>query len=78
MNRPPIQRGIIASLFLFVLGWSYLSAVTPRAEIAPISTITTEEGQQVAFDQLASADLVKPNPLVLPKPVPSARCATAH
>jgi hypothetical protein len=34
--------------------------------------------QQVAFDQLASADLVKPNPLVLPKPVPSARCATAR
>ena len=34
--------------------------------------------QQVAFDQLASADLVKPNPLVLPKPVPSARCAPAR
>jgi hypothetical protein len=31
--------------------------------------------QQVAFDQLASADLVKPNPLVLPTPAPSARCA---
>ena len=34
--------------------------------------------QQVAFDQLASADLVKPNPLVLPAPAPSARCAPGH
>jgi len=34
--------------------------------------------QQVAFDQLASADLVKPNPLVLPTPAPSARCAPGH
>jgi len=34
--------------------------------------------QQVAFDQLASADLVKPNPLVLPKPAPSARCTPGH
>jgi metallo-beta-lactamase class B len=70
MNRPPIQRGIIASLFLFVLGWSYLSAVTPRAEIAPISTITTEEGQQVAFDQstFQARELAKRLPLSQPWP----------
>jgi len=34
--------------------------------------------QQVAFDQLASADLVKPNTLMLPKPAPSARCTPGH
>jgi hypothetical protein len=30
--------------------------------------------QKVAFDQLASAHLVEPNPLVLPKPVDPVRC----
>ncbi len=51
MSRTEIRRAIVNSLFLFLLGWSYVSAVPPRGEVAPISTVTTEEGQHVAFDQ---------------------------
>jgi hydroxyacylglutathione hydrolase len=51
MGRHVIQRGAVVPLFLIALGWSYLSAVRPQAEILPISTMGTEEGQRVAFDQ---------------------------
>jgi len=51
MGRKRIQRILVGPLFLVALVWSYFSAVSPQVNIPPISTMISEEGQRVAFDQ---------------------------
>jgi glyoxylase-like metal-dependent hydrolase (beta-lactamase superfamily II) len=50
MRRQVSRRFVVMPFFGAVFVWSYFSAVRPQP-VVPVSCITTEEGQQVAFDK---------------------------
>jgi metallo-beta-lactamase class B len=73
MVRREYHRLVIASLFLVVFGWSYLSAVQEQHSVAPVTAVTTEEGQRVAFDKETYQFRELAKRLPIQEPWPSSR-----